>query len=106
MDLRSFFGILPPKLPYADLDAPVEAFPIPPKVTLLWSEGTVADLSISEGDNVKTGQELTKNEKGSFVSTVTGQVQEIKTFLGADGYEYVAVVINANSKDSFDPSSS
>jgi len=104
MDLRSFFGIIPPKLPYTELDAPVETLPIPSKVNLLWSEGTTADLSISEGDNVKTGQELSRNGNALFVSTVTGQVQEIKTFLGADGNEYVAVEINANPKDSFDSS--
>jgi len=104
MDLKSFFGILPPKLPYAELDAPVETLPIPPKVTLLWSEGTTTDLSISEGGNVKTGQELARNGNALFVSTVTGQVQEIKTFPGADGNEYVAVAINANPRDSFDPS--
>lgn len=104
MDLKSFFGILPPKLPYAELDAPVETLPIPPKVNLLWSGGTTADLSISEGDNVKTGQELSCNGNTLFISTVTGQVQEIKTFLGVDGNEYVSVVINANPKDSFDAS--
>jgi len=104
MDLRSFFGILPPKLYYTDFDAPVESLPIPSQVTLLWSEGTAADLSISEGDKVQTGQELGKKGVVSFVSTVTGQVHEIKTFLGAEGCEYVAVGINANPKDSFDPS--
>jgi electron transport complex protein RnfC len=104
MGLRSFFGILPPKLYYKDVSAPIEALPVPEKITLLWYRRTPSDLAVRVGTKVETGQDLARNGRGPFVSTVTGRVEEASTFLGVDSREYLAVQIRADQKDSFDPS--
>jgi len=104
MGLRSFFGILPPKLFYKDVSAPVEPLPVPEKITLLWHRRTPSDLTVGVGARVETGQDLARNGKGPFVSTVTGSVDEVSTFLGVDSREYLAIQISADQKDSFDPS--
>ena len=104
MGLRSFFGILSPKLPYKDVSAEIEALPIPEKATLLWAGHSMSDLAPRVGDEVKTGQDLSVNEKGPFVSTVTGSIEEITLLKGPDGYEYVTVAVNTKSRDFFDTS--
>ncbi|MBL7211737.1 MAG: hypothetical protein ISS61_05080 [Desulfobacteraceae bacterium] len=104
MGLRSFFGILPPKLFYKDVSAPVELLPVPEKITLLWYRRTPSDLAVGVGTEVETGQDLARNGRGPFVSTVTGHVDEVNTFLGVDSREYLAVQISADQKDNFDPS--
>jgi electron transport complex protein RnfC len=104
MNLRSFFGILTPKLPYADVNAPAETLPLPGNLTLLWPDRMPSDLAARAGDEVLTGQDLAQNGKGPFVSTGTGRVQEISGFNGPDGHTWVAVSINPISDDSFEPS--
>ena len=69
MELRSFFGILPPKIAYMDIDAHVEALEMPEKLTFLWSERTRADLASKVGDKVITGQDLARNGRGPFISS-------------------------------------
>ena len=103
MELRSFFGILPPKIAYMAAESRVEMLDMPEKVILLWSERTPTDLAAKVGDNVITGQDLAQNGKGPFLSTATGQLQAINDFQGPDGHDYVAVTVKANSPDSFDP---
>jgi len=103
MELRSFFGILPPKIAYMDIDAHVEALDMPEKLILLWSERTRTDLASKVGDKVITGQDLARNGRGPFISTATGQIQAINDLRGPDGHDYLAVAIKANSPDSFDP---
>jgi electron transport complex protein RnfC len=104
MGLRSFFGILSPKLPYIDLSAEIEALPIPEKATLLWSGHRLSDVASQAGDEIKTGQDLALNGKGPFVSTVTGRIEEISLLTGPDGHEYVSVTVTPNPRDSFDTS--
>jgi electron transport complex protein RnfC len=103
MKLRSFFGILPPKIPYMLAESPVEMLDVPEKVTLLCPERTPADLVNKVGDSVITGQDLARNGKSPFLSTVTGQIQAIADLKGPDGNDYVAVTVKANAPDSFDP---
>ena len=103
MKLRSFFGILPPKISYMQAESPVEILEVPEKLTLLCPERTPADLINKEGDNVITGQDLARTGKGPFLSTATGQIHAITELKGPDGHDYVAVTVKANSPDSFDP---
>ncbi|NQU14186.1 MAG: 4Fe-4S dicluster domain-containing protein [Desulfobacteraceae bacterium] len=104
MGLRSFFGILPPRVSYRGVSAPVEPAPIPEKVRLLWYKRTPSDLAVQIGKRVETGQDLARHEKGPFVSTVTGRVEDIGEFQGVDAREYLAITIITEQKDSFDPS--
>lgn len=104
MGLRSFFGVLPPKLPYVDAVAPPEALPMPSKVTLLWAEEKADNLAVQVGDGVKTGQDLVRNGGGALVATVSGHVESVEPFPGPEGYEYTAVTIIAHQTDSIDPS--
>jgi electron transport complex protein RnfC len=103
MKLRSFFGILPPKISYMQAESPVEVLEVPDKLTLLCPERTPTDLITKVGDSVITGQDLTRNGKGPFLSTATGQIQAITNLKGPDGHDYVAVTVKANAPDSFDP---
>jgi H+/Na+-translocating ferredoxin:NAD+ oxidoreductase subunit C len=104
MGLRSFFGILSPKLPYKDMAAEIEALPIPEKATLLWSDHSPSEVAPQVGDEIKTGQDLALDGKGPFVSTVTGRIEEIALLTGPDGYAYVSVTVTTNPRDSFDTS--
>jgi electron transport complex protein RnfC len=103
MELRSFFGILPPKIAYMVAESRVEMLDMPEKLIVLWSERTLNDLAAKVGDNVITGQDLARNGKGPFLSTATGQIQATNDLKGPDGHDYLAVTIKANSPDSFDP---
>jgi len=104
MDLRSFFGILPSRLPYSDETSPPEPLPMPGRIILLWPDRTPADLAPGIGEEVVTGQNLAQNGKGVFLSTATGRVQEISDFKGPDGHDSVAIAIATNPTESFDPS--
>ena len=103
MELRSFFGILPPKIPYMAAESPVERLDMPEELVLLWSEQTVNDLATRVRDQVITGQNLARNGKGPFLSTATGQIRAINDLKGPGGHDYVVVTINAISPDAFDP---
>jgi electron transport complex protein RnfC len=103
MDLRSFFGILPPKITYMLAESPVEMLDAPEKLILLWPERTTADLAAKVGDNILTGQDLARNGRGPFLATATGQIQAIDNLQGPDGHDYIAVALKAISQDSFDP---
>jgi electron transport complex protein RnfC len=104
MGLRSFFGILQPKIAYMDAASPVETLDMPEKLILLWPDQALSDLAVKPGENVTTGHNLARNGRGPFISTATGQVREIHDFRGPDGHEYVAVAIKPNAPESFDPS--
>jgi electron transport complex protein RnfC len=104
MSLRSFFGIVPVKLPYADLNAPPDSVPLPDRLTLLYPGCTPSSVALSIGDDVKTGQNLAPLERNPLVSTATGIVEEICEFKGPDGQSHIAVSIKPNSRETFDPS--
>jgi len=84
--------------------AEIEALPIPGKATLLWCKHAPSDVVPRVGDEIKTGQDLAQKGKGPFISTVTGRIEDIAILTGPDGYEYVAVAVTPNPRDSFDTS--
>ncbi len=104
MGLRSFFGILSPKLPYKDVTVEIEAMTMPQKATLLWFDHSPSEVEPRVGDEIKTGQDLAQNGKGPFVSTVSGRIEEIALFTGPYGYEHVSVTVTPNPRDTFDTS--
>jgi len=104
MDFRSFFQILPLRIPYANVASPPETLPLPSKAVLTWKNRVPADLSVRVGDTVTTGQVLTRPGKGFFVSTVTGRVEEITPMRGPDGEPFLAVEIRVDSRETLDPS--
>ena len=77
---------------------------MPAKAYLLWPGHTPSDIAPRVGEEVKTGQNLARDGKGLLVCTVTGMVEDISSFWGPDGHEYLAVAISANPRDSFDTS--
>lgn len=101
LNLRTFFGILPPLLPYSEVSSPVETLPMPERTKLLFSTLKLSDVGVREGDQVKTGQNMGRAGKGPFISTTTGQIEEVGVFKGHDGRDYVAVVIRSSQEDSF-----
>ncbi len=104
MSVRSFFGILPVKLTYADLNAPADSVPLPDRLTLLYPSYTPSSVPLRVGDEVKTGQNLALLGGSPLVSTATGPVEEICEFKGPDGQSYIAVSIKPNPRETFDPS--
>jgi electron transport complex protein RnfC len=104
MSLRSFFGILPIKLPYSDSNAPPESVAMPDRLTLLYPETTPSCVALSVGDEVKTGQNLVPLGGAPLVSPATGPVEEIGGFKGSDGQTYTSVSIKPNSRETIDPS--
>jgi electron transport complex protein RnfC len=104
MSIRSFFGILPIRLPYAGSNSPPESIPLPDKLTLLYSETAPSCVALSVGDEVKTGQNLAPLGETPLISPATGPVEDIGEFKGSDGKSYTSVSIKPNSRESFDPS--
>ena len=102
MDLRSFFGILPPRILYRDASSPVEAISLPEKVTLLWPGKPASFLKVSVGEEVKTGQNLARKKDLVFVSPVSGQVEEVFTLPGLGKGEDLAVTIRVTQQDIYE----
>ena len=102
MDVRSFFGIIPPKISYTEITSPVEEIPLPEKVTILWPGKPPSALKVSIGEDVKTGQNLAKKKDTVFISTVTGQVEEIFTLPGLGRREDLAITIRTAGQDSYE----
>jgi electron transport complex protein RnfC len=103
MGLRSFFGILPPRIAYRTETLPVEALPLAQGITLLLAQADDAHLAARPGDLVKTGQDLAVKGKGPIVSPVTGRFLGLETYRGPDGAPGASLSIAAESKDLFDP---
>jgi len=104
VDLRSFFGILPPRILYRDASSPVESIPLPEKVTLLWPGKPASFLKVGVGEEVKTGQNLAKKKDLVFISPVSGQVEEVFTLPGLGRGEDLAITIRVKEQDSYETS--
>ncbi|MFH1481463.1 MAG: hypothetical protein ABIG67_09350 [Pseudomonadota bacterium] len=102
MGLRSFLGILPPKLSYSFEIAPVEEISLPSIIRLLWPKATASDLALGVGDTVMTGQDLARSGKGPFISVVSGKITDISPFLGLYKERHTAVTIEPGPHDLYD----
>lgn len=99
MGIRSFFGILPPKIPYSKSVASVEEITPAEEVTILRSEAGPDSLNVGIGTRVKTGQNLISSCRIPFVSPVTGEIVGIKKQPWMDGSENLAVTIRVEAED-------
>ena len=106
MRIQSIFKFLPPVLEYNQMDIPVEEFPTPSRVVLLLKHlNGEPDVAVAEGDKVKTGQRLASNiNNGGAIASVTGEVKELASMLGARGESFTAVTIENQGNDEWDSS--
>jgi len=107
---RSFFGFAKPCLKYesiAETLPELEKISTPRKVTLMLttSLGEKAEaLPVKEGDKVKTGQKLASaDDDGTYViSSVTGTVSSVSSYLGDFGTSYTAISIDVAQNEEID----
>ena len=97
MGMKSFLGILPPRIYYGMADVPIEELPMPGRAILLESGMMPDDLVTRVGATVLTGENLARRGRSPFLSTVTGTVLEIDTRPGTDGRDQVTVTIDVAS---------
>ena len=102
MNLKNLFGILSPKLLYSDDELPIEICPLPQTSILLAErdEDGSSNLQIKVGDNVRSGQKLSSdNGKAGIISSVTGEVKEIKELKWTEGKTFDAISIATSATD-------
>ncbi|HIE27804.1 TPA: RnfABCDGE type electron transport complex subunit C [Candidatus Poribacteria bacterium] len=106
MRIRSIFKFLPPVLEYNQMDIPVEEFLTPTRVVILLKDPNgELNATVAEGDKVKTGQRLASDINNSgAISSVTGEVKELSSLLGARGESFTAVAIENQGNDEWDSS--
>jgi len=105
MRIQSIFKFSPPVLEYNQIDISIEEFLTPSRVVLLLKHlnGEEANATVAEGDKVKTGQRLASHNSGAIAS-VTGEVKELTSMLGARGESFTAVTIENQGNDVWDSS--
>lgn len=82
----------------------VKTIPIPQTVQL-FSDNVFKSLDavvVKSGDGVKTGQKLSITQTDSIVSTVTGTVKNVTTYVGDFGREYSSVTIEVADSEEKD----
>jgi len=106
---RSFIGLAKPLIEYQALDVtPLEPQEIstPKKVTLFIDRPYNHRDSIlfNIGDQVKTGQKLSYSEDNDayVISTVTGTISSISSFIGDYGKAYTAISIDVDENEETD----
>ncbi|MGD9105803.1 MAG: 4Fe-4S dicluster domain-containing protein [Desulfobacterales bacterium] len=109
---KSFIGLAKPKIKYEALDITVpepQKIPTPKKVTLLLNEpydmfGKKNDVLLKKDDTVKTGQKLSLHEGSNayVISSVTGTISSISSFLGEFGRSYSAIAIDVAEDEEVD----
>jgi H+/Na+-translocating ferredoxin:NAD+ oxidoreductase subunit C len=104
MGIRSFLGIIPPRITYSTETAPVEGTALAEEITILRSWPGPDSLNVKVGSRVNTGQNLIENCRIPFVSTATGVVSRIEKQPWMDGADYLAVTIRTESKETIDGS--
>jgi len=86
------------------MDITIEEFLTPSRVVLLLKHlNGEANVTVAEGDKVKTGQRLVSHKSG-VVASVTGEVKELTSMLGARGESFTAVTIENQGNDEWDSS--
>lgn len=109
---RSFVGLIKPRLTYPVIElTPLEPekISIPKHVTLLLNEPFEPFVQkksalLKTGDAVKTGQKLVLYEDSTsyVVSTVTGTVSSLSSFLGDFGRSYTSIEIEVAEHEEID----
>ena len=104
---RSFFGIKQPVLEYTILGGAahdVKTIPLPETVQLFSDNVHVSldSVKVKPGDAVKTGQILPITDTDSIVSTVTGTVKGVTTYVGDFGREFSSVTIDVADSEEKD----
>ena len=106
---RSFIGLAKPLIEYQALDVtPLEPqkIPTPKNVTLFIDRPYNHRDSIlfNIGDQVKTGQKLSYSEDNDayVISTVTGTISSISSFVGDYGKAYTAISIDVDENEETD----
>jgi electron transport complex protein RnfC len=109
---RPFISLAKPRIKYEALDVTLpepKEIPTPKKVTLLLSEtfdpfGKKNAVSLKKDDSVKTGQKLSLYDGSDayVISSVTGTISSISSFLGEFGRSYTAIAIDVAEDEEMD----
>jgi electron transport complex protein RnfC len=109
---KSFFGLIKPRMIYQaiELTPPEpELIPITKQATLLLSEpydpfAREKSVQFKKGDPVKTGQKLALYEDSDayVISTVTGTISAVSSFIGDFGKHYTAISIDVAGDEEID----
>jgi electron transport complex protein RnfC len=103
MKLRTFFGIVPPRISYDSSAVPMEECSLPGEAVLFGTQDLLTSgMDIGEGDLVKTGQPFKYGSAEPFYSTVTGRIKEISLSPGMDGRNYTCIKIEVSKKEEWD----
>ncbi len=109
MIMKSFIGFLKPKIEY-DTVGPTTPAPqeiVIPKHVTLFSDMHLENresLLLKTGDEVKTGQKLTvfKENDAYVISSVTGTITNIDSYMGDQGRKYTAITIETEKSEVID----
>ena len=109
---KPFIGLAKPRIEYESLDATLpepKEIPTPKKVTLLLDEpyepfGQKNAISLKKDDPVKTGQKLSLYDGSDayVISSVTGTISSISSFLGEFGRSFTAIDIDVAEDEDMD----
>jgi len=100
MELRTFFGILPPDLGFSRERLSVEILPVPERAVLFIPRGNdrAGSPSLSVGDPVAVGQPLTGDDPPA-TSPVAGKVSGLKELVWTNGEAFFVVEVATSEDD-------
>jgi electron transport complex protein RnfC len=109
---RSFIGLIKPRMMYQAIELrppEPEKMPTPKQVMLLLNEpydpfGQKKAVQIKKGDPIKTGQKLSlyKDSDAYVVSSATGTISALSSFIGDFGRSYTAISIDVAENEEID----
>ncbi|MBW2246703.1 MAG: 4Fe-4S dicluster domain-containing protein [Deltaproteobacteria bacterium] len=109
---RPFISLAKPRIEYEALDVTLpepKEIPTPKKVTLLLNEpyepvGNKNAVLLKKNDSVKTGEKLSLYDGSDayVISSVTGTISSISSFLGEFGRSYTAIAIDVAEDEEMD----
>jgi Na+-translocating ferredoxin:NAD+ oxidoreductase subunit C len=109
---KPFISLAKPRIEYEALNVTLpepQKIPTPKKVTLLLNEpyepfGKKKSVLLKKDDTVKTGQKLSLYDGSDayVISSVTGTISSISSFLGEFGRSYTAITIDVAEDEKMD----
>ncbi len=103
---RSFFGLVKPKLQYEIIDE-AQAEPVSIKASkqiMLYIDQSLENTGnalLKTGDPVKAGQKIAMTDSVDYLlSSKSGQISKISTFVGIMGKKFTSVTIDVDSESS------